>query len=177
MIIGLTGKMGAGKSAVAELMLANHGYNYGFLYKFAQPMYDIHNYACEVIGQPLVPKDRKLLQFLGTEWGRGKDENLWVNLWYEKVAKRNYEFEGELLIIADDVRFDNEAQAIKKLGGKVIYVDTDEAIRGQRINLTNTSHPSENGVSHGLIDATIYNNKSLYDLELNVKYLIDLWES
>ncbi len=56
---------------------------------------------------------RKAMQTLGTEWGRALHPDLWVRLWEAGAG------EG---CIADDVRFVNEAQSIRRAGGCVIQV-------------------------------------------------------
>ena len=53
---------------------------------------------------------------LGTEWGRELlGQNLWANTWGRGIA------EGES-VMNDSVRFPNEAEAVRKLGGIVIMI-------------------------------------------------------
>lgn len=57
---------------------------------------------------------------------RAEDENYWLSRWQEMVEKQwdnCKEVDGPpLLIIADDVRYDNEHQAVRKGGGNVVFL-------------------------------------------------------
>jgi hypothetical protein len=168
MIIGFSGGMGVGKSTAVKILS-------GLLYrasscrpphliKFAQPLYDIQEYAYDRIeGAYKRPdtfiKDRKLLQWLGTEWGRDTlSKSLWVDVWKtdaEIAIAKGY------TVICDDVRFDNEAQAIKDLGGHILSITSNKV--AERINVTGIiGHASEAGIHNGFIDKVITNDAS-YD--------------
>lgn len=64
---------------------------------------------------------RHLLQTLGTEWGRRQIRpDLWLNLWHRQVdiqRKRAWRESRPCRIVVDDVRFRNEAELIRKMGG------------------------------------------------------------
>ncbi len=168
MIIGFTGSMGVGKSLAVRTL---EGYLYPkftTLSKLAQPLYDIQEYAYQRIESAYKRpegfiKDRKLLQWLGTEWGRDTlSKTLWVDVWKADVEVKI--FKG-YEVICDDVRFDEEAQAIKALGGKIILITSDKT--AQRINTEAgiKAHASESGISKHLIDAHIVNNGSVEEYE------------
>lgn len=172
MIIGLSGGMGSGKStAVKTLTKINEG-NIA-LVKFAGALYDMQEMIYTRVGsvyerpQDFV-KDRFLLQFLGTEWGRGKiSETLWVDLW-KKDAERAHAL--DFLVVSDDVRFDNEADAIHSLGGYVIKIhapntDNRDVVRAGAI----VGHASEAGVSNNKIDYLIENTGTLEQFEQMVE--------
>lgn len=168
-IIALCGKMGAGKSEVASYLMKRIPTS--SLVKLAQPLYDIQQYAYNRIGKEVKGKDRKLLQYLGTEWGRSIEPNLWVDIWstetlHELMFNANY-------VITDDVRFDNEAMTVRSRGGIVLRVEADDSVRGSRIQLNNTSHKSEMGVDDSYVYATIYNNGTIDDLHKNLDYLLE----
>jgi hypothetical protein len=79
---------------------------------------------------------RTLMQTLGTEWGRNTlDQDFWINCWKEKV--KSY----RSLVVADDVRFPNEALAIKEMGGEVWKI-----VRPGTEN--NENHSSEGQLDH-----------------------------
>lgn len=169
MIIGLTGQMGAGKSTVLELLQSMMQVK---LVKFAAPLYDMQKAIYERAGLPPPPvKDRKLLQWLGTEWGRTISPNLWVNIWKNDVMAVQ-RADRTMSIVADDCRFDNEAYAIRDLGGVVVRVVADVEVRAKRIALINTEHSSEMGLPPGLIDYTIDNSG---DLESLYKQVLRVW--
>lgn len=58
---------------------------------------------------------RELLQFFGTNIMRKMYEPVWVNATINKIKQ-----EGSLRSVISDVRFPDEAEAIKKTGGKLI---------------------------------------------------------
>ena len=77
-------------------------------------------------------------QTLGTEWGRDLiAPDLWLVAW-EREARRRLAG-GAPAIINDFVRFENEATAIRALGGVVVRLD---GRRDPRVE----AHPSETGV-------------------------------
>lgn len=58
------------------------------------------------------------LQTLGTEWGRQLlGEDIWLNWWASEVAERLSLGEG---IVNDNVRFGNEVEAIRNMGGIIV---------------------------------------------------------
>lgn len=75
---------------------------------------------------------RHALQTLGTQWGRDcMGDTFWVNLWLAAAKKqglrlerpvRNRPGEVRLCVVADDCRFQNEADAVRSVGGIVIRV-------------------------------------------------------
>jgi dephospho-CoA kinase len=173
-LIALTGAMGSGKTTVLEMLKQRVPAQVKYV-KFAQPLYDIQAYVYDRVRQPHPqPKDRKLLQWLGTEWGRGIDENLWVNIF--KVEAEEALTEGAY-VLNDDTRFENEAQMIKALGGVVVLIEASSEVRGQRIQLLNTGHPSEAGIPSKYIDYTLRNNGSLEELSQQVSTLLNALEA
>jgi hypothetical protein len=171
-VLGITGKMGAGKSTVLDLLMKHIPNRRISTVKFASTLYAIQDYIYDMTGVPFQGKDRKLLQFIGTDWGREKDVNLWVNCWRREV-ERELRFPGTL-VITDDCRFDNEADAIHDLGGRIINVVAPANVRAERIELIQSTHASENGIAPIYVDATIENTGSLHQLENSVKELIEL---
>lgn len=76
---------------------------------------DLKRVPCPVLGGRT---PTEAMQTLGTEWGRDLvHSDLWANLWRvqaERVLARG------LAVINDSVRFENEAAAIRALGGVVV---------------------------------------------------------
>ena len=64
------------------------------------------------------PLMRALMVNHGTEVRRRENPDYWVNNWMFTVAKENYPFKQN--IVTDDVRFLNEAKAVKDAGGTII---------------------------------------------------------
>lgn len=102
---------------------------------------------------------RHMLQTLGTEWGRAcLHPDVWVRCW-EAQADR-YE-----LVVADDVRFPNEAAAIRRRGGVVWQVVWPDVLHIG-------DHVSEGSLDDAEFDAVIQNDGSLSDLHSKVLSLL-----
>lgn len=103
---------------------------------------------------------RRLLQLIGTEFARGINDNIWI-----EIAEQEYKDQGSLIIT--DVRFKNEAEWIHKKGGSVIQ------IIGRDNSGSKDLHSSESGIPGDLIDVKLDNSGDIKDLKNGV---IDLWE-
>lgn len=167
-LIGFTGPMGSGKSTAIEHIrnATNTPVNN---IKFAKPLYDlqeaIYNRVSSVYRRPAdFVKDRKLLQWLGTEWGRGLDEDLWRKLWAAEV-EHCYNHVPNGWIVCDDVRFDNEASLVKYMGGHVIRLECNRNL--DRITTGNgiTKHPSELGIAAEYVDYHINNDGTIEEFK------------
>jgi hypothetical protein len=162
-IIGLCGPIGAGKSAVASMLMVR-----GFKrVRFAGPLKDmmkalglsaeeidgsLKEKPCELLGGRT---PRHAMQTIGTEWGRDLiHPGLWVSAWKRRIPAGEH-------IVADDVRFQNEADTIRGLGGVIIGL--------KRPGVQATAHVSESGVQP---DLTLENSGSLDDLEREVSQLM-----
>lgn len=95
---------------------------------------------------------RRLLQRLGTEGGR---DILGKNIWIDTAFKRA-RMDGAGLVITD-VRFQNEAEAIRERGGKVVRLNRPG------VGPVN-EHSSDNAMEGFIFDAYIYNGGPLTEL-------------
>lgn len=161
-LVGICGGIASGKNTVADLIPG------AVVIGFADPLYamlaamldkpqewlrDRANKDAPLPGLGKSP--RQLLQTLGTEWGRGLvADDVWVRLGMERAAA--LAASGCEAVAFADVRFDNEADAIRASGGDVWRV-----VRGVG---SQDGHVSEAGVSDYLTDRTIYNAGTLDDL-------------
>lgn len=93
-------------------------------------------------------KGRQLLQDIGMA-GRRYSKDIWVS----KLEKR---LEAEKYLVIDDVRFQNEADAIRANGGIVLRV--------VRSSLPIMDHPSETELAHIVADQSIINDGDLKNL-------------
>jgi hypothetical protein len=169
-IIGLYSQApGSGKTTVAA-MLTERGYGIvpfaGTLKSMVVPMlvslgYD-NRRAWEMVLRDkgaMVPEIgvtvRHMLQTLGTEYGRQcLHPDVWLTCWKKQV-------DGLKKAVADDVRFRNEAQLIRQLGGKVWLV------RREGVQAA-TDHASEGGLDGFMFDDVIDNCGTLDDLRSSV---------
>lgn len=95
---------------------------------------------------------RHLQQTLGTEWGRTcVSPQMWLDVWKQRRPRYHY-------VVVDDVRFVNEAELIRELGGEVWHVTRPGQLR-------NADHASEGGLDQWTHFARyIVNNGTLQDL-------------
>ena len=165
-LIGLTGKAGSGKDTVGQYL---HKWADAYTLAFAFPLKE----ALAVMGFP-EPKDREakdaaitgfnfswreLAQTLGTEWGRARDPDLWLKLAMQEVDRIRAARPHSLVVITD-VRFENEAAAIRERGGQIWHITGRE---GQMLGGTK-AHASEAGVQVAKGDKVIVNSGTLVEL-------------
>lgn len=130
MIVGLVGKKESGKCSVALELVDRHGFR---LMSFAKPLKSmlhvfLSNYGLtaeqlvfaqenkEVEIQGLGVSYRVLAQTLGAEWGRALYPDVWA-----KIGRRwAIHYGGD--IVFDDVRFENESDVIRDLGGRIVHI-------------------------------------------------------
>lgn len=106
-IIAFCGKAGAGKSTCANFLK-----NYGFVnLKFADPLYDIHNYFFEKFNLP-IEKNRDLLIYLG-KFARTFAKNKNLNDPIIECIKSKIE-NGNDKIVIDDLRMIQEYKFLKE---------------------------------------------------------------
>lgn len=171
-VIGIAGKARSGKDTVANFVLAAIG---GYRYSFADPiramlvhvgvdMRDPYWQARKEEGIPALNgvSPRQMMQTLGTEWGRQLiSDDLWI--W---IAQQRLLHSGPGMIIAD-IRFENEADWVRRMGGLMIHVQRESAVPVRE-------HVSENGVAIQENDRVLRNDGSLQDLQIAVRDLLNV---
>jgi len=204
MIIGLMGYIGSGKNTASDFIQQYHGYTQD---SFAASLKD----ACSVIftwprdllegvtvesrtfretpdewwseklGKPFSP--RYALQNIGTEILRHGFHN---DIWLLSLEKRVAGTDAKIVIT--DTRFPNEVDLIRRLGGKIIFVDNDilpewasiakmaclgdAAAMHEMRNKYKDVHESEWAWAAVVPDLVIKNTGSLGDLKKNVENAI-----
>ena len=93
---------------------------------------------------------RELCQSLG-DWGR---DEVSTDMWVDTLLERTFEYDA---VVIDDVRFPNEAKAIRGRGGFLIKIIRDSATRPN-------DHHSEGGLENEKFDAVLTNNGSIEEL-------------
>lgn len=176
-VLAFSGLQGSGKTtcaAVASELLIEKGYK-PVIVKFAAPIYGIMNAICEQTHLDFNKnKMRPVMQYLGGYFRDAYNEDFWVNLWEMEVKSlKMFNENNNLVFIADDLRYDNEAKKVIELGGKVINVESNN--RADRIALVGTDHASEAGLSQSVINSYVYNNGAKDELRLNLDYLLSLY--
>ena len=171
MIIGLSGYARSGKDTVAETLIREFGFE---RVAFADPIREIL-YAMNphVGGERLVPivdsygwdvakskqEARELFQSLGYAARQNINPNVWIMAAFGKMRKdKNY-------VIAD-VRFRNEANAIREFGGQVWRVERPgvEAVNGHVSEWEMDGYDFDHGLSNdGTLEQLEYMVKTIYD--------------
>jgi hypothetical protein len=189
MIIGLVGFIGAGKGTVRDTLVREHGYH-GFA--FADALKDavasiflwprgllegdseasrafrekVDPWWSEKFGYDVTP--RLMLQKMGTEACRN---NLSDNIWVSALEKR---IQGYQDVVISDVRFPNEIDFIRSVGGKIIRVKRgdDPSLEAQQ-----KMHVSETAWNYVVPDAIIDNNGTLNDLAGNIRTTLTMLDN
>jgi dephospho-CoA kinase len=177
-IIGICGKIGAGKTTVAEILKKNHNY---VILSFADILKDIVStmflYPRHLLqGDSLESREyrekidpvwakklnnpnwtpRLSLQFVGTEVIREKlSKEYFIHVLEMKINA----LDKNTRIVIPDVRFLNELKFLKSIDAHVWYITRDE--------INKSEHASENDISidNQLINHIIYNTRKKDDLE------------
>lgn len=155
MKISFCGKMGSGKDISVKYLINKYS---GEKISFSKPLYDILYYSQKTCGFN-IEKDRKFLQWIGTEWARNIDENVWLKLFH-----KNMPMIGN--VYCSDVRFINEFNFLKKDGFIVIKLIRNYD-SSNRIGSGKSDHISEeqlDNIDEKKMDFIIYNNGTLKDL-------------
>ena len=181
MLIGITGQKFSGKSTVAK-MLSEMLFGYKIV-SFADKLKDITcvlsgctreqledyefkehamlpDYLVPYCGDVVNPSYRTFLQHFGSEVMRGINDNIWIDCTLKDC--------NDMTIISD-VRFPNEAKAIREQGGIIICVER-EGLE------SNDTHSSETAMKQIVPDYIIENNKGLEELSLAVRHLTMVWK-
>lgn len=162
-----------GKDTAVDHLISKYG---GYRLSFAKALYDIMAVAQEICGLPK-EKDRRFLQIVGTEWGREKDPNIWVNIVIRKIRALVEENDENVNIYISDLRFPNEMDALKREGFKLVYISRPVEARTQAFTSENvggsTKHASEVALcdSEHLFDHHIINDGTLQDFLKNIEAL------
>jgi len=166
-IIGLTGKKRTGKDTASLFFkkIFNSRKKSTALLSFAQPLKDAicklfvldPNQLETIKDQPLDEWDgrspRDMLKHIGDSC-RQFDSNSMIKNMRQRIIGC-----GSDIVIITDVRYDNEAQLVKELGGRVIKIDRN---LGEGVE---DLHSSEKGISEHLWDSLVENNGTLQEFE------------
>lgn len=170
-VICISGKAGAGKDLFASILREHleHSHNrkvliihYADLLKFVCQKFFGWNGEKNKSG-------RTLLQYVGTDVVRAKDENFWVDF----LVKMLTFFEDQWdVVLIPDARFPNEIERMKALK----YVSHVRVVRDNRKALTEEqeSHASETALDHYPCDLVVENNGSVQDLVQFVEFSEEL---
>lgn len=160
----ISGKQGAGKTTASAslVQLAIIADLIPKQFKFADPLYEIHNAAIPILHKygirpETMTKDGELLQVLGTEYGRNKiNHDVWAASLRRRIDAWNSLSDRHIALI-DDCRFENEMEMFPD--AFKVRLEASEEIRKQRVSYwrEDNQHPSEIGLDD-------YVRKAKFDL-------------
>ncbi len=157
MIYGFTGKARSGKTTACNHLKSIGNYkqlNFKdcLIEEMREKLPDILHHLSDIYGKTIdelffekPPAMRALMQNFGTDVRRADDPGYWVQQWVNRASALIEEGHN---ILVDDVRFINESDAIRLMGGSIIRIvrtDVDETL----------SHVSETEMDSIDVDAEI----------------------
>ena len=118
MIIGITGTDGAGKGAVVEYLVDQHGFTH----------YSARDFIVAEINRLGLPIDRNQMRLTANDMRAEFGNEVIVRKAYERAAA-----EGKDRVVIESVRTMAEVEYLKLREGLLLAVDADEAIRFERV--------------------------------------------
>jgi hypothetical protein len=169
--------MGSGKTTVATYLANHYGYQ---ITPFAKPLrlmmtalltsFGVSDREIKfllsdgketpILEIPGTPTPRRLMQLLGTDWGRKLvHDRIWVASW-EAMAEQHEH------VVADDCRFPNEYKAIRSMpGGQVWRITRQSAV-------ITSVHASEGQLDTVAVDQELTNDGTAGELFAKVDAIL-----
>ncbi len=144
MKIAISGKMGSGKTTLAQALDTNHVF---YILSFADGVRDVGKVYFRMSKDDLSGpnKDRQKLQHIGQKM-REIDPDVWVNnlLYYSEGMQKFLDGNVNNLVV-DDMRLKNEFDALKEAGYIMVRIVADKETRESRMGVafTNTDDITE----------------------------------
>jgi hypothetical protein len=178
-IIGLHGQAGAGKDTAANFLYSLDREK-TIILSLATPLKEICAYIFDLTGDQVYGSEkevvderyqkspRKILEFVGTELFRRQiHPDIWLHLLIRNITKIQKEGKMEWIIVSD-VRFDNEADAIRALGGTIMCISRNVDIHTRPETTLDRNrgivHETEQGIFRRAPDLMVPNNSTFLEL-------------
>lgn len=175
LLVGLTGRKRSGKSTIATILKIEHAFDER---SFAAP---IREFTCGLLDLPLVDLDdvkempidwldnavtpRQIMQRMGTEFGR---EMIHPEVWVRRALHNvDAHLQAGRNIVISDVRFANEAKAIREKGGVIVHV------RRPAAEAVQDGHVSEKPLPVQFGDFFVHNDCHIDELEERVASVLN----
>lgn len=164
-LIGLSGKAGTGKDYIAQDVLRPLGYHQ-FSFAWHPKVFMIAKKVAtyEEVFHTKPPWVRDLMQQGFTEGGRDVyGDDIWADTmftWFTVLA----EYWGLTKFMIPDVRFPNEARAIRRVGGKVFRIHAPYRAANSNLTIEQRTHSGEIALDdYTEFDGLIYNDPEVSD--------------
>ncbi|MEM6849383.1 MAG: deoxynucleotide monophosphate kinase [Pseudomonadota bacterium] len=157
--LGLSGRGGAGKTTTARALMAadNRFVNLPISAPIKAMMRELYRALgvddetikrkldgnlkrepCPYLNPNLSITPTAAMQTLGTEWGRMMiDEDLWARAWAAMVAA----LPDGSVAINDSIRFPNEADAVRALGGTIVRIEGRGDLSAEHVSERSAPEP------------------------------------
>ncbi len=200
-LIGLGGRLRAGKDAVGDYLEEKHGYTkLGMSDALNEALLALNPWIPSTVPHSIVkdgneyyyprferyvdlhakvgyveakknPEVRRLLQALGTEVGRNM---ISPSVWVDIAERKIQELraQGKPVVITA-VRFPNEVDMVNRLGGTTVWIERDTEARGASDEVIN-AHASETSVQAYMFEYVIGNHGTLEELGENVEHVLEM---
>lgn len=152
--IALGGKMGVGKSTMADFLVKVFQFK---RYSFAAKLKEI---AKDLFAMD--KKNREFLQYLGTDVLRKVKDSVWID-----YVMRQVEFEKPERAVIDDMRFLNEAEAAKQHGFTTVKLEAETGSRNVA-GLSADKHQSEVEAGELQCDYTINTDCTIDEMYMKI---------
>lgn len=178
-IIGFAGAAFSGKDTAAEAIKESKEFagTKVEIFAFAKPLKDacglLFNLTYEQLYDPILKEKiddrwerspREILQWLGTDILRTQiNQDFFLMNMKQRIESSKADY-----ILICDVRFDNESEYVRSLGGKIVKIIRDHSKNGEKTT-EHSLHATEKGISDHLVDVVIENNCSIEEFKGGIK--------
>jgi dephospho-CoA kinase len=120
-LLGISGTNGSGKDSLGEMLAKRHGWLF----------VSVADLLREEARRRGLPIERENLRAIGVEWRREFGLGILVDKAFEQFNQSKDKYKGLAVV---PMRNPGEAQRVKELGGKLVWIDADPKIRYKRIS-------------------------------------------
>lgn len=110
-----------------------------------------------------IPEVRRLLQVIGTEFGRSIDPDIWIQALYNRFPDIG---NPETNYVITDCRFENEVKFVHLKGGDVCWIE--------RPGLVSDGHESEDPTLKDKVDYIAHNDDTLAEFQEDIRFMMVL---
>jgi len=169
-IIAISGKANTGKDHVSRLIQNSYKYYpFSFALHFKMELVGLGDVTYEEVMDTKPTHVRDIIQQRGTEHGRLLyGEDIWVDTMHSWLTyfSKNWNIGN---FIVSDIRFPNEAEYVKRMGGKVFRIKSKDRLAITKLNSNQLTHSSETALDSyedSYFDGIIENNIDTNNMQL-----------